>query len=456
MPSEQLQVVRQLAQLAAEAGGRAYYVGGYVRDRLLGLNNKDIDIEVHGLYPEQLERILNTLGECNAIGRNFGIYMLKHYGIDIAMPRSEIATGRGHRDFQVYVDPFLGMEKASARRDFTINAMAEDILTGEILDYYGGRHDLSSGILRHVNSSSFTEDPLRVLRAAQFAARFGFTVAAETVSLCSGMDLQALPCERIMEELKKALLKASHPSVFFTVLRTMKQLDFWFPEVMALTGIRQDAVFHPEGDVWNHTMLVLDAAATLRPLAQEPLAFMLSALAHDFGKVSTTEQVGEHIRAIGHEAAGVPLAESFVRRLSGDRRLCRYVANMTELHMRPNLMEGQKAGQKAFSRLFDLSVCPQDLLLLSKADRLGQAISLDYSQTEAFLKQRLQEYERIMALPYVTGADLTASGLYPGPYFSKALAFAHKLRLSGVPKQQALQQTLGYVRSELKDQIPHP
>ena len=172
-----LAMARKIARAVAEAGGRAYFVGGYVRDRLLGQENKDIDMEVHRVPVDALERILDSLGERLTMGVSFGVMGLRHYGLDIAMPRSETATGRGHKDFAVFVDPFLGEEKAASRRDFTINAMMEDVLTGEILDPFGGRDDLSRGVIRHVCDRSFTEDPLRVLRAAQFAARFGFTVA---------------------------------------------------------------------------------------------------------------------------------------------------------------------------------------------------------------------------------------------------------------------------------------
>ena len=221
----------QIAEAAAAAGGRAYYVGGFVRDRLMQAENKDVDIEVHGISFRELEQILSRFGEQKVMGASFGIFGLKHYDLDIAMPRSEKATGRGHKDFEVYVDPFIGPEKAALRRDFTINAMMQDVLTGEVLDFYGGREDLEAGLIRHVNDATFVEDPLRVLRAAQFAARFEFRIADETRALCRGMDLTALSKERIMGELEKALLKARSPSVFFEELGRIGQLKTWFPEI---------------------------------------------------------------------------------------------------------------------------------------------------------------------------------------------------------------------------------
>ena len=213
--SKDRQMAGQIARLVAEHGGRTFYVGGYVRDALLGRENKDVDIEVHGIAPEVLAQILDCLGQRIAIGESFGIFNLKGFDLDIAMPRKEAVRGRGHRDFDIFVDPFIGTEGAARRRDFTVNALMEDVLTGEIVDHFGGREDLEKGVIRHVNDISFAEDPLRVLRAAQFAARFEFSVAPETIRLCRGMQLDALPRERIEGELKKALLKARKPSAFW-------------------------------------------------------------------------------------------------------------------------------------------------------------------------------------------------------------------------------------------------
>ena len=438
-------MAHRVAEAAARAGGRVYYVGGFVRDRLRGEESKDVDIEVHGIPAPQLEKILDTLGTRTEMGASFGIYGLSHYDLDIAMPRQERATGRGHRDFAVFTDPFLGTEKAALRRDFTVNAMMEDVLTGEIIDHFGGQADLKRGIIRHINDASFAEDPLRVLRAAQFAARFGFMVAEETVALCRTMDLSALASERVMGELEKALLKAEKPSIFFEVLREMNQLDDWFPEVQALIGIPQEPRFHPEGDVWNHTMLVLDRAAALRTQAKEPLYFMLSALCHDFGKRDAIQLDNGRIRALGHEAAGMPIAEAFLSRITTEKKLHGYVRSMVELHMRPNILAGQQSGVKSYCKLFDQSVCPNDLLLLAKADALGCGTEKDYTPTEETLHRMLEAYEELMSRPFVQGSDLIEAGFQPGKDFSEALAYAHKLRLAGVEKEEALHQTAGFL-----------
>ena len=449
-------MARRVAEAVAEAGGRTFYVGGFVRDRLLHQVNTDIDIEVHGITPEVLEGILDSLGGCTRMGVSFGVYGVQGCTLDIAMPRREEATGRGHRDFQVYVDPFLGTEKAARRRDFTINAMMEDVLTGEVVDHFGGREDLRQGVLRHVDSRTFGEDPLRVLRGAQFAARFNLQMDSETAEICRNMELTPLAPERVMGELEKALLQAERPSVFFQVLREINQLKDWFPEVEALIGVEQSPVHHPEGDVWNHTMLVLDQAAGLNggakyaggtAVPQSALGFMLAALCHDFGKPATTAAGDDgRIHALGHEEAGLEIAEQFLKRLTGNRKLRQYVLNMTQLHMKPNILAGAGAKVKSTNKLFDQSVDPEGLILLARADSMGKPEPSINQEYEAYLYERLQEYRRTMEKPYVQGADLIAAGLHPGPEFSDVLAYAHKLRLAGVEKENALKQTLAYAR----------
>ena len=224
-----------LASKVKEKGGRAFYVGGYVRDLLLNIPNKDIDIEVHGIAEKDLVAILNEIGEVDYYGRSFGIYALRHEDIEVALPRSEKVLGTGHRDFEISVNPDMGYKNAALRRDFTINALMMDVLSHEILDYFNGTDDLNKGIIRHVNDVSFAEDPLRVYRAAQFASRFGFKIDERTVELCKGIDTFVLSRERIEEELKKALLKAERAEIFFECLKEMNQKDVWFKGVNNLS-----------------------------------------------------------------------------------------------------------------------------------------------------------------------------------------------------------------------------
>ena len=446
MTQSQQAMALAIAQQVRTLGGSTYYVGGCVRDALMGVESKDVDIEVHGITPDRLAGILDGLGQRMTIGESFGIFALKGYDLDIAMPRRETVRGTGHRDFDVFVDPFLGTEGAGRRRDFTINALMRDVLTGELLDHFGGREDLRRGILRHVHDASFPEDPLRVLRAAQFSARFGFSVAPETIALCRTMELRALPRERIEGELKKALLKAEKPSLFFHTLRQMDQLDAWFPELKALIGLEQPSQYHAEGDVWNHTLLVLDEAAKLRHRAENPLGFLLAALTHDFGKAVTTEQSGGALHAYGHETLGIPLVETFLRRIISETRLVDYVKNLVALHMKPNTMAHANSAPKATNRMFYQALDPEALICLALADDRGRITLAPRESTEPFLRQRLALYRQLLEKPPVMGRDLMDAGLAPGPDFSEILAHARKLWLAGVEKESALKQTLAYAR----------
>ena len=432
--------------MVSERGGRTFYVGGFVRDKILGIENKDMDIEVHGIEPEVLREILSEVGEPMSYGSSFGVYSLKGYDIDIAMPRKEHATGKGHRDFEVFVDPFIGTAEAARRRDFTMNAVMEDVLTGELVDPFGGKQDLENGIIRHIDSDTFVEDPLRVLRGAQFASRFGFNIADDTSDLFRSMDLSALSMERVEDELKKALLKGKKPSVFFEVLRSADGLDVWFPEVKALIGIEQDPKFHPEGDVWTHTMEVLDRAARYRYKTKNPYAFMLLALTHDFGKAVTTEVVNGRIHAYDHETEGLPAIETFLRRITNESEVISYVLNMVPLHMKPNVVAASKSAVKVTNRMFDRAAAPEDLIYFAMSDKPVMSGDNPFTGDPEFLFERYELYEEMMSRPYVTGNDLIEKGLEPGEYFSDVLAYAHKLRLAGTEKESALKQTLSYAR----------
>lgn len=440
------EIARRIAEAVAAESGTVYFVGGCVRDELLGIDGKDIDIEVHGIAPDRLEEILDSLGEKITVGVSFGIYGLKGYKLDIAMPRRETATGKGHRDFQVFVDPFIGTLGAAKRRDFTVNALMKNVITGELVDHFGGMADLRDGIIRHVNDDSFAEDPLRVLRAAGFAARFGFAVADETVRLCRGIDISSLSKERIEGELKKALLKGKRPSVFFGELRRMGKLDEWFPEVRDIIGVEQSPVHHAEGDVWNHTMMVLDEAAAFRDRVEDPFGFMLAALVHDFGKTVTTEAVNGAIHAYGHETAGIPIARTFLSRITGDVRLIRYALNLAEYHMKPGVLAKSGSSVKSTNKMFDAAIDPEALICIAMADSLGRIAKSGGVTDESFLRERLAVYREYMSRPYVAGRDLIEAGLTPDERFSEILAYAHKLRLAGVEKESALKQTLAFAR----------
>ena len=443
---KQYEMAKRIALEVKRAGGDTYFVGGCVRDFLLGKESKDVDIEIHNISQAELEKVLDSIGTRIEIGKSFGVYNIKGCAIDIALPRKERLVGVGHRDFVVGVDPFIGTEAAARRRDFTINAMMRNVLTGEIVDHYSGQQDLKNGVIRHVCSSSFGEDPLRVFRAAQFASRFNFVLAEETKSICKTMKVDALSKERVFEELSKALLKSQKPSVFFEILREIDMLSVFFPEVEALIGVKQSPLHHSEGDVWTHTMMVLDEAAKVRDKVANPIGFMLSALTHDFGKVVTTEFVNGDWHAYGHEDKGEDIVLTFLKRLANEKKLISYVINMVKLHMKPNALAGLNASIKSTNKMFDKSVEPLDLVYLALCDSWGKTSPLPFFETETFLFERLKVYKEYMAREYVTGKDLIDSGLTPNENFSLVLEYAHKLRLVGVSKESALKQALSYAR----------
>lgn len=440
-------LARAIAADVAALGGTVYYVGGAVRDRLTGVECKDIDIEVYGIAPGQLREVLAHHGEVLEKGASFGVLGLRHSDLDVAMPRTERRTGGRHQDFDVSVDPSLSTREASTRRDFTINAMMEDVLTGEVVDHWNGRADLENRVIRCVSPDTFPEDALRVFRAAQFAARLNAQIDEDTLALCREIDVTKISHERIFEELTKALLKADKPSVFFRELRRMDHLKEFFPEVEACAGVEQNPRFHPEGDVFEHTMLVVDCAAALRDRAEWPLGFMLSALLHDLGKCVATEvQEDGRITAYGHEVQGLPLVERQLRRLTNQTKLIRYVLNQTELHMRPNMLAANLSRKKKTRALFDLSVCPEDLILLSRADASGK-LDVPYNEeNERFLRERLEDYRQVMTRPMVTGQDLLAAGLKPGEQFKTLTARARQLHFAGIERKTALRQILKEVQ----------
>lgn len=464
-------IIEKLASRVAELGGRAYMVGGAVRDEIMKRPIKDVDIEVHGISGAILETVLKELGKPLRFGSAFGVYSLAGHQIDIALPRSERKAGNGHRDFEIEIDPFIGIKEAARRRDFTMNALLKDILSGEIADPYGGTEDIKKRIIRHIDDEKFGEDPLRALRAAQFRSRFGFQVAPSTISICSALGLKNLSAERVEMEMKKALLESRRPSEFFECLREMGQLGYWFKELEQLIGLEQNPEFHPEGDVWIHTMMVLDRAAQFRPYASDPYAFMLLALTHDFGKITTTEFVNGAIHAYGHEMQGAEIAERFLDHVCHGSDIKKYIANMIPNHMRPNKIAESRSAVKKTNHLFDNVLAPSDLIYFAICDKpklphvlqsqdkdiikaeMDKGIEKElYTTTENereqeridFLFDRLEVYRETMAKPYVTGKDLIINGVVPGEDFGTILEYAHKLRLAGIPKDNALRQTISY------------
>ncbi len=435
---EDLNLAKEIAEKVSARGGKAYYVGGCVRDLLMNKEPSDIDIEIFGIQEKELCDILESVGQLKDITSSFEIYNLVGSNLDITLPRG--ADGK--------INPFVSELEATKRRDFTMNTVMKNILSGEIFDPFGGVKDIENKVIRVTSKNSIEDDPLRVFRLADFCARFTLTPDEETKELASKADLTALKKERVFEEVKKALMKSSKPSVFFETLDEINQLDFWFPELKDLKTTEQNPKWHPEGSVWNHTMLVLNEAAKLRGGAKEPINFMMSALFHDLGKAITTTVKDGKIISYEHDVKGVSLTANAVKRLTNNKSVLKYTTNMTELHMRPNGYAAQNSSQKAFNKLFFASVCPEDLLLLSKADHMGRGSFSDYQATEERLKEALFTYNEMMKEPYITGKDLIDAGIKPDKNFSELLDYATKLKLSGVSYNSALKQVVSLAKSK--------
>ncbi|HEX9960145.1 MAG TPA: HDIG domain-containing protein, partial [Pyrinomonadaceae bacterium] len=348
--------VIKLAEIIEASGGRAMLVGGCVRDELMGVEPKDWDVEVYGVEPSKLREILDSFGRVDAVGEAFTVYKIGQ-DLDVAIPRRERKVGRGHKGFVIEGDPRMTFAEAAKRRDFTINAILKDALTGEIIDAYGGRKDIENKILRVVSKETFAEDSLRVLRGAQFAARFEFEIDAETIEICRKIDLTDLPKERVWGELEKILLQAEKPSVGLKRLYDLNAVEQLFPELKSLVGVPQQPEWHPEGDVDVHTLMVADEARKLiddLPYAKK-VAVMLGALCHDFGKPPTTKFFDGKWRSHGHDEAGVEPTLSFLDKL-GIFTLDGYdvrgqVVQLVRYHLKPGEFYKAQPGDGAFRRL---------------------------------------------------------------------------------------------------------
>ena len=431
--------VKVVAELVKRAGGRALLVGGCVRDELLGLEPKDVDIECFGISGQDLQATLGEKFELDLVGISFGVIKLKHLEIDVAMPRRETKLGLGHRAFGMEYDPTLTIEEASARRDFTVNAIYRDPLTDEILDPWNGRVDLEKRILRHV-SPHFVEDPLRVLRGMQFVARFDLTPAQETIEVCRTMTPEGLAPERLFGEWEKLLVQGVKISKGLNFLKDVGWVKY-YPELEKLIGCKQDPEWHPEGDVWNHTLCCLDAFAREREEGRgkreegEDLVVGLAVLCHDFGKPKCTayDPVRKRIRSLGHDEEGVEPTLSFLRRLTNEERLLKEVPPLVRLHMRPFAMWRAKSSDGAIRRLAAKVVRIDRLIRVAAADDAGRP---PFPSEPEPLRWLAEQAERLRVAdsapkPIVQGRDLIALGMKPGVEFGRILKAAYEAQLDG-------------------------
>ena len=443
-------IIENISKKLQEHKAKAIVVGGSVRDHFLKLPIKDYDIEVYGLETmEELEKILSEFGSVNLVGKSFGVLKFVHEKeeYDFSFPRVEEKVSAGHRGFEVHVDGEMDFKTAAKRRDFTINAMGYDIEAKSFLDPFNAQLDIELQILRHIDDTSFVEDPLRVYRAVQFSARFEYALAEETKALCRDMVakgmLEELPYERVYGELKKLLLKAKKPSLGFELMRELGVLQY-FPELQAIIDVPQDPTWHPEGDVWTHTLMCIDAMQTeilhssLFTLhSKDKLRLLFAILCHDFGKASTTafdEEKGR-LRAIGHEAAGVEPTKRFMYRLTSEHDFIESILPLVEYHLMPSQFYKNGAKSKAIRRLAT-KVNIEELVLVAKADFLGrsseEALSGVYEAGEWLLeKAKGLKVQNKPLDNLLQGRDLIACGMKPSPEFKLILDEVYELQMEG-------------------------
>ena len=432
--NEEMDAAREVARMVKAEGGRALLVGGCVRDALMGGEPKDIDVECFSIAPDRLRAILSKRFALDLVGASFGVLKLSHLDVDVAIPRRETKLGLGHRAFEMEYDPTLTVRDASARRDFTVNAIYRDPLSDEIVDPWNGRADLERKTLRHV-SDHFREDPLRVLRGMQFVARFGLSAAPETIEVCRAMTPEGLASERLFGEWSKLILKGVEISKGLNFLRDVGWVKY-YPELELLIGCAQAPEWHPEGDVWNHTLCCLDAFAARRTGDDaEDLLVGLAVLCHDFGKpaCSSYDPVKKRIRSLGHDECGVEPTLSFLRRLTNEERLLKEIPPLVRLHMRPFAMWKDHSSDGAIRRLAAKVVRIDRLLRVAAADDAGRPPFPSNSEPLLWLAEQAKrlEVEDSAPKPIVMGRDLIAQGMKPGPAMGRVLAELYEAQLDG-------------------------
>lgn len=440
-------IIKTISDEFIGLGYRCILVGGCVRDYFLDLPIKDYDVEVFGIENiENLEKNLCKFGKVNIVGKSFGVlkFVYGEHEYDFSLPRTETKSSAGHKGFDVVYNGKMDFKSAAIRRDFTINAIGYDMVSDEVLDPFNGLTDIKRKIVRCVSKDTFAEDPLRVYRAAGFCARFEFRIDKETLILCKDMvkkdEFVSLPKERIFAEFKKILLKSPKPSVGFELLRQMGVVNY-FPELYNIIDIPQSHIHHPDGDVWMHTMMVIDEMAKLKSGDEKlDLKLMLAALCHDFGKAIHTQIDGEKIRAIGHEKAGIELIKDFLYRLTNEHDFIRSILPLVEYHLVPSMYFKNKVKDKTI-RFLSTKVNISELLILSRANFLGstttEALSGVYEAGD-WMEKKAKELGVLHGPPkcFLQGRDLIESGLEPSKYFGEILDKIYEKQLSGEIKSK--------------------
>jgi tRNA nucleotidyltransferase (CCA-adding enzyme) len=456
--------VVRLCEAVREAGGRAMLVGGSVRDRLLGIESKDFDIEVYRLEPPRLRTVLEQIGQVNTVGEHFSVYKLVFYRpappqtddsekspsdhsdpqqrfeIDVSLPRRESKSGHGHRGFVIEGDPTMSFAEAARRRDFTINAILYDPLTGETSDPYGGREDLERRVLRAVAADTFIEDSLRVLRAVQLAARFEMTIDPATVELCRTIGLSDLPRERIWGEIEKLLTLAEHPSIGLDASLELGVLDQLFPEVRSLVGYQPEGDGHPAEDAFAHTKLSLDEAVKLASDLSKAkrVAVMLATLCHDLGnhpitsaKVAGAVASPEHDKAVGEPTRAI-MNKLGLHGIGGYHVRSQVLALVRE-HRKPRefYQRRETTTDGNFRRLAQ-QVDIDLLYRVAKACAMGRGSASSSVAEDWFIERaRALGVEHGPPAPLLQGRHLLEAGFEPGPQMGKVLRSVYELQLDG-------------------------
>ena len=426
--------LRQIEQLIRRAGGRTWLVGGCLRDLVLDRQPCDLDLEISGLQPGQLHAVLSEHFTVQFVGKAFGVFKLQGLPVDISIPSRLLTDQASVPGLLRQSDPDMDIDEALARRDFTMNAMAWDPDTLEFRDPFNGRADLDAQVLRHA-SDRFDEDPLRVLRGMQLAARFGLSAAPETVALCKTVTQDGQASERIWEEWKKLLLHGMTPSLGLQFLSDCGWLRF-YPELAALQGCAQDPIWHPEGDVWIHTLHCLDWFALERTgHHDDDLIVGLGILCHDFGKPATTTTDFGRITSRGHEPEGEAPTRHFLERLTNQDDLINEVMPLVLCHLRPRALHDANASDSAVRRLARQVKRIDRLVRVARADHAGRPPKpFDGFPAGAWLLERARrlEVEDQAPITLVMGRHLLELGVQPGPDMGQLLDACYEAQLDGL------------------------
>jgi len=443
-----------IIDLIGSAGGQAYFVGGTVRDLLKSTTVNDIDIEVHYLSLEALADILSKFGIVNYVGKAFGILKLNSSKVDWALPRTDTSG----RKPQVTIDPFLDIVEALRRRDLTINAMAINLVSLDLIDPFNGVLDLQNKILRSPDIAFFGEDPLRFYRVMQFIARFEAYPDDELNKACETMDISKVSVERIEAEFKKMFLKSVNPSLGIRWLDKIGRLKEILPILYETKFTKQDPEWHPEGHVFEHLMQTLDATALIVSnhnffeTEDDKLMLMYSGLFHDLGKISTTIFKDGRIRSPGHAEAGAPLAKSMLKKITGNKKIIDSVCLLVKYHMLPGQFVKLQASLGAYRRL--ALKCKGHtnlhmLAFLTLADRRGRnaesyhPLTDDYEYVDTFIKNaKAAGVFESAQMPILKGKDISDL-VNPGIGMGNLLKYAYKLQISqGILDKEKLRQKI--------------